>query len=638
MKALRGILALIAAAICSVTAYAAELPDIYLRGGDLVGGWNSVSEQYKFTKEGDTYSLHLDNLNGLFKIASEDWRTVDFGGSSEGIAVRSGNAELILVRSGENLLANGLEDVTITFTLDASADNEYGYDLQKANVTFKSKRQAVTGLSGTLPVLYIMDVKDLDGNPSDEILSKDLADKSYRAGSYWLDVTPCKWMVDAGFKSVGSEDAPLPLTIKARGNYTRTGFAKKPFKLKLDKKQSLLGMSKSKHYAILAHADDNYGYMRNFTGFNLGKRIGLPWTPSQQPVEVVINGDYRGLYFLTESIRVGDDRVPVTELEDNVSDPVLATGGYLVELDNYDEENQIRMQEKGCVNVGFRDVLRITWDTPEAYSDLQKQFVTQQFSAMNDAVGANSDDLWRYMDLDDAARYYIVEEICSHTESYHGSTYLFRDRGDAQKWHFSPLWDMGNAFNGPTNDHFYYHGPFGNTWIASMMANNTFRAKVQATWLWFMGNKFDGIYDDLDEYAAAIKEAAKADRARWKDAPLPTSTGNNNPTAVVDNTDMDARLAAVKSHLQAKTDWLKNRFGNYSLSLFDEPERDNTPAAPLPEFMVPAAIADIDADAAAADANAPKQYFNLQGIRLTNPTHGTPLIERQGSHSRIVIL
>ena len=134
-------------------------------------------------------------------------------------------------------------------------------------------------------------------------------------------------------------------------------------------------------------------------------------TPAQQPIEVVINGDYRGLYFLTESIRVGDDRVPVTELDDNVSDPALVSGGYLVELDNYEEENQIRMDEKSCVPGLYCDQLRITWDTPELYSDLQKRFVTDQFTAINDRVGANSDELWAYLDLDDAARYYVVEEL-----------------------------------------------------------------------------------------------------------------------------------------------------------------------------------------------------------------------------------
>ena len=79
-----------------------------------------------------------------------------------------------------------------------------------------------------------------------------------------------------------------------------------------------------------------------------------------------------------------------------------------MELDNYDEDNQIRMNEKSCVSDQWLDRLRVTWDTPEEYSDLQRRFVTDQFSAMNDCVGANSDLLWSYMDLDDAARYYLV--------------------------------------------------------------------------------------------------------------------------------------------------------------------------------------------------------------------------------------
>ncbi len=262
-------------------------------------------------------------------------------------------------------------------------------------------------ISGTLPVLYI-NVYKADGTLDNEVTDRNLGHKNYFSGRYWLDLNGCQWLADLGAESIGSESEPLPLEIKARGNYTRQAFAKKPFKLKLGSKQKLLGLSQSKHFALLAHADDNFGYLRNFTGFNLGRRIGLPWTPDQQPVEVVINGDYRGLYFLTESIRIEKDRIDIAELDDNVSDPELVSGGYLVELDNYDEDNQIRMDEKSCVANQWLDRLRVTWDTPEKYSELQRRFVTDQFTAMNDFVGANSDQLWSYMDLDDAARYYVV--------------------------------------------------------------------------------------------------------------------------------------------------------------------------------------------------------------------------------------
>ncbi len=421
----------------------------------------------------------------------------------------------------------------------------------------------------------------------------------------------------------------MPLEIKARGNWTRRGFSKKPFKLKLGKKQNLLGLTKSKHFAILAHADDQRGYLKNFVGFNLGKRIGLPWTPAQQPVEVVINGDYRGLYFLTESIRIDEDRVNITELDDNVSDPALASGGYLVELDNYDEENQIRMEEKSCVDNQFLDMLRVTWDTPEEYSELQKRFVTDQFTAMNDAVGANSDNLWSYLDLDDAARYYIVEEIISHTESYHGSTYLFRDRGEGQKWHFSPLWDCGNAFSGPDDGFFYDHDLFGNTWIPSIRTNQKFNDKVNETWMWFMNNGFEGIYDDIDAYAGHLAEAAQADFRRWDGQPAP-----DGGQGVADNRDMQGRKNEVTAKLKAKTEWLKRYFGDYTANpSAEEPARDTTPAAPLPDYLM-SGVENVGVD---SPVNlSPAEYFDLTGRRVANPEAGSVVIERRGDTARTV--
>jgi len=266
-----------------------------------------------------------------------------------------------------------------------------------------------------------------------------------------------------------------------------------------------------------------------------------------------------------------------------VDDPALVSGGYIVELDNYDEDEsaQIQMEEKGQSDQ-YKDRLRITFDTPEEYSALQRRFITDQFTAINDNIGENSDDMWRYIDLDDAARYYIVEEIISHTESYHGSTYLFRDRGEGEKWHFSPLWDCGNAFNGETNAFFYDCDPFGNTWIPSVRLNATFNAKVRDTWRWFMGSQggYAGITDDINAYCDHIAAAAKADARRWQGQPIPAGG-----QSVVDNSDMEARKQTVLRHLNAKINWLAQQidFGTINGD-YAEPARDTTPAQPLPPY------------------------------------------------------
>lgn len=596
-------------------------PVMYVRGEFDNGQWachdDYAGVSYRFNRDGDTYSITLPALNGAFKISGTEWQ-YEYGASYPGVLVSS-SVVLPGFHTGPNFTADNLGEVTITFNMPFLS----GFPTSTfITFTVNGQTPPVAGLSGTLPVLYI-NVKNADGTYNNEVIDKDLAHKNYFAGEYWLDLNGCDWMEAEGAKSIGSEQEPLPLEIKARGNFTRIAFSKKPFKLKLGKKQNMLGLTpeKSKHYAILAHADDNKGYLRNFVGFNLGKRIGLPWTPGQQPVEVVINGNYRGLYFLTESIRVGDGRVPVIELDDNISDPNLVSGGYIIELDNYDEENQIRMQEKGQAPC-YKDMLRVTFDTPEIYSELQRRFITDQFTAMNDFIGDNNDDLWSYMDLDDAVRYYIVEEIISHYEAYHGSTYMFRDRGNGQKWHFSPLWDCGNAFNGSMTDFFYNGSPYGNTWIPSLRLNDTFNAKVKETWLWFMENGYPGLTSDIDNYVAHIAEAAKADRVRWKHRPVPDGVGME----VCDNSDMQSRRQEVLGHLDQKINWLKGIFGDYTVGgPYAEPTRDTTPAAPLPGYVTGVESVGVDDPASITTV-----YYNLQGMRVLHPQSGNIYIVTRG--------
>lgn len=610
------------------------LPKLYLRG--TVNSWG-VDDAYKFKHTANgLYTLHLESLDGEFKIGDADWGQ---SWGAVGVTVSESSYITLDTKDRNNIKASDLKNVDLKFRYVNG--NVTTLEVWNNGIAPKDNR-----ISGTLPILYINVYNDADHTAyNDEITSSTLDHKNYFTfAECWLDAEPdaaAKALSQRkGWSSVGSEDSPLVLQIKGRGNYTLTGFAKKPFKLKFDMKQQLLGMSKSKHYAILAAADDSYGYMRNFVGFNLGKRMGLPWTPTLQPIEVIMNGDYRGIYFLTESIRVGDDRVPITELNDNETDPTLISGGYLVELDNYDEDNQIRMVEKVAPGANCKgpDVLRVTFDTPEEYSEIQKRFITDQFTAMNDLVGDNSDDLYSYLDLDDAARYYIVEEIIGHTEAYHGSTYLFRDRGEGQKWHFSPLWDCGNAFsNNARKDYFYSRNAslYGNTWIPSLRMNAKFNAKVKESWHWFMNKQYDGLMADIDEFVSMVSAAAIKDKARWHGSSRVSDRATTPNASVADNSDMESKKASVVGFLNDKINWMKNNsdFGAYDTPV-DEPTPDDTDAAPLPDYVLDSGS--IFEDSYYEPAPEPAEYFDVTGRRVMHPSKGSILIERRGNNVRKV--
>lgn len=592
-------------------------PLMYLRG--TFNNWAQGGDTQSFTRSGKTYTVTVDELDGEWKVSNSDW-SLNYGGESQGV-IFIGDGTVKGVQDGDNYVARKLKNVTITFDLDSTGTT---------TIVVKATREATVaeGVSGTLPVLYITTMNE-NGTLNDEINSYTLAHKNYIAGSYWLDLNGCQWMQELGAKSIGSASEPLPLQIKARGNYTRTGFPKKPFKLKLEKKQSLLGLSKSKHFALMAGADDNYGYLCNYLGFDLGHRIGLPWTPSQMPVEVVINGDYRGLYLLTESIRLEKDRVNITEMADNETDALKATGGYIVELDNYDEANQLRLDEKTCIPGQYCDKLRITFDTPEELSSVQQDFLKQQFTLMNDYVGACSDSLWQYIDQDDLARFYLVHELMCDHEAFHGSTYMFRDAGEGQKWHFSPLWDLGSSFLGSTSNYFFINSPYGNTWIRSMLKNAALQAKVKATWLWFMHSCYPGVADDVQAFTSRIAQAAIADHKRWGSIDVPSGQ-----SAVVDNSDIAAKRATVLTKLSEKIAWLSKQYGDYTTSgTSTEPARDTTPAAPLPGRY--SGVIDV----AAPTCNAPATYYNLEGVQVTTLTPGHIYIVKRGTHaSKVVIM
>ena len=380
--------------------------------------------------------------------------------------------------------------------------------------------------SGTLPVLYIQTENNTP------ITSKE----NYLQATYYLDA-----MGVSGYESIGSADAPLTMEIKGRGNYTWRDFEKKPYRIKLTDKQPLLGMTKSKHFALLAHADDSKGFMRNAIGFELSKMLGMAWTPNAKPVELVLNGDYRGLYFLTETIRVDKDRVNIVEQEDEETDALKITGGWLVEIDNYNDDPHITIQEGG------KTTMWLTYKTPEVLSSAQEQFLTSEIQRIDNLVygDKNSDELWKYIDIDALARFYIVQEITDNYESFHGSCYLHREMGENEKWKFGPVWDFGSSFNRDKSQYMFEGDVWHNHWIPEICKFPAFMNHVKAVWKEFYAGKYNEIYTYITEQKDLIASAAQADYQRWPQ---------------YGNRDLANRVTKVADRMRSNVAWLNNQW------------------------------------------------------------------------------
>lgn len=407
--------------------------------------------------------------------------------------------------------------------------------------------RAAVSPSGTLPVLYIQTENNAP------ITSKE----DYINATYYLDN---KGLSD--YQSIGSKAQPLNMEIRGRGNYTWRDFDKKPYRIKLADKQPLLGMTKSKHFALLAHADDSKGFMRNAIGFQLSKLIGITWTPTAKPLEVVLNGDYIGLYFLTETIRVDKDRVNIVEQEDEATDPMAITGGWLVEIDNYREDPQVIITEGDYYNTETA----FTYKTPEVLSSAQEQFLKEEMERINTLVygDKNSDELWKYLDMEALARFYIVQELTDNYESFHGSCYLYREMGEGEKWYFGPVWDFGSAFNRDKSQYIFEGDVWHNHWIPEICKFPAFNTCLKTLWTDFYNGDFNQIYDYIVQQKDLIASAVQTDYQRWPDY------GNN---------DFSNRVTKVTNRLRSYAQWLNEN--NWAIPEDntggdDDEEEDNT--------------------------------------------------------------
>jgi spore coat protein CotH len=207
----------------------------------------------------------------------------------------------------------------------------------------------------------------------------------------------------------------------------------------------LFGLESAKSWVLLANYIDPTLIMNTVT-FELGHRIGLPYTNHYTPVEVFLNGVYQGSYMLTEQMQVGKGRVNIDEDE-----------GFFVELDSYyDEEPKFRTNS---YNLPIMIKSPEDLDDPLGY-DFVEAAINQLEAAMVDASFPDSGyrDL---IDMDTFVDFLLINEIVYNGELWHPkSTYMYKDKGDS-KISMGPLWDFDWAFGYAGSGHTYFSSPLG---------------------------------------------------------------------------------------------------------------------------------------------------------------------------------
>jgi hypothetical protein len=243
------------------------------------------------------------------------------------------------------------------------------------------------------------------------------------------------------------------ISIEIRGTSSQQ-FPKKSYALETQDELGqnynvpLLGMPKENDWILYAPYSDK-SLMRNVLAFRLAREMGR-YAPRTQFCELVLNGDYQGVYVLMEKIKIDRNRVDIARLRPEDTQGDALTGGYIIQLDWGDERSGWASHIAGK-----------PWGEQHFYyhhpqqSDLvsaQQEYIKDLFTDFENAL-AGPDYMdpetgyYQYVDLDSFVDYFIGVEIGRNCDGYRISTFLYKDRDSrGGRLSMGPLWDFNLAY------------------------------------------------------------------------------------------------------------------------------------------------------------------------------------------------
>ncbi|MBR5336085.1 MAG: CotH kinase family protein [Bacteroidaceae bacterium] len=337
-----------------------------------------------------------------------------------------------------------------------------------------------------------------------------------------LSVTSKEYYLSANFRITGYgmyDDFVDSVQIKGRGNSTWS-YSKKPYRLKFDKKVKPFGLTKGKSWVLLANAQTG-AMMANAVAMKIGQLADVPYANHIIPVELYINGEYKGNYMFTEHVGFSNNSVDV--------DDDLGLG-YMLELDSYyDEDYRFRSTYYNLpVNVKEPDL-----------SDYDTQTANEKFGIIKDdfneldALLYTGGDISSKIDLDAAARFMLVNELVMNQELGHPkSTYLWREdvTSDESKIILGPLWDFDWAFGYEGSGQYFYKdyksdyfsngmpSGSGKSFFRQLMLDKEFQRHYYKVWKEFNDNgRIKEVVEYINDYYQFAKSSLEHNATVWSD-------------------------------------------------------------------------------------------------------------------------
>lgn len=242
----------------------------------------------------------------------------------------------------------------------------------------------------------------------------------------------------------GKVDINKPAGVRERGNYSRS-LPKKPWRIKFDKKQSPLNApAEGKKWTLV----NNYGdksLLRNVVSFEIARRFGMTYYPWVRLVEVVLNGEYKGVYTFGDQVDVRPGRVDIDEMDTADISGEALTGGYLLEIDGYADQEPAG--EWFTSNKGMPVTIKSPDDggTTEQYNYIKNYFNNIEDVLYSTDFTDPEKGYRNLLDVESFVKHILTNELCgNHDQCW--SIYCYKKRNDP-KLYFGPVWDFDLGFD-----------------------------------------------------------------------------------------------------------------------------------------------------------------------------------------------
>ena len=259
--------------------------------------------------------------------------------------------------------------------------------------------------------------------------------------------------------------------------------------------------------------------MRNKIVYDFANNIGLEYSPNSQWVDLYLNGEYRGLYQISEPVEIGAGRVNISQTDGNIL--VLETE------DLFKEKKDTYFKTDASVAVGIHSPKNVKDETIEDIAQ-KIQSVENAILDPNNVDPITGKSLEELIDLDSWVKKYLIDEVFGTVDSFARSAYFYYS-GSSDLLYAGPVWDYdlscGNEKNWRLENPQAFWGnrpswslEWDMTWIYALCNNEEFHNQVVETYQTvFLPNLAQLLEETISGYANEISQAAAVDEVRWAD-------------------------------------------------------------------------------------------------------------------------